>query len=91
MGGQKAFAVTFPLKAFPLTEREKSFIIPISKAQLILLLVQCDKLTLEFTVVFLIKRHLLTFSYTASHLPLEFTVRVLPPLFLLEQIDQTQI
>lgn len=33
----------------------------------------------------LIKCHLLTFSYTASHLPLEFTVRVLPPLFLWEQ------
>lgn len=33
----------------------------------------------------LIKRHLLTFSYTAGHLPLEFTVGVLPPLFLWEQ------
>lgn len=33
----------------------------------------------------LIKSHFLTFSYTASHLPLEFTVGVLPPLFLWTQ------
>lgn len=30
----------------------------------------------------LIERHFLTFPYTASHLPLEFAVGVLPPLFL---------
>lgn len=71
----------FPLKAFPLTVGgwENSVITNTSTPESD----ECSQFSHPGIFIrLLIKCHFLTFSYTASHLPLEFTVGVLPPLFL---------
>lgn len=87
---QKPFAENSPRKAFPITARERTSELQRFQRQSVTWepptceSITLTVLTLESTIDWLlIIRHLLTFSYTASHLPLEFTIRVLPPLFLL--------